>query len=271
MGCILAKKTQSLENGIKVYELYTTIDRTPTVIDEYSPTVLKYRTPHFRASAKVRFPPIWGSEVWQVGWVQVCTDMNFINTYGEYGYASWEIPVLKYKTSLNSTTCISDSDGRSYPWYGATSEVATIEGPTSGYSNLYLRMNDNFHPTITWDIPVSGSTHAKLTNVTRDQSFTVWLLAFNRTTGKKIVLKTIRWRMQLEIAVDPKKPLKERTRLASRVEQHRPEVLKLDENVPDAAFHGPNANEAQMLAWYPKDDANPVMIVPPKHKMKMGN
>ncbi|XP_077987070.1 protein FAM78B-like [Glandiceps talaboti] len=265
MGCILAKrrrKTNAWEASIHVYELIAAIDRTPTVIDESSQTVLRYKTPYFRASAKIRFPPVRNAEVWQVGWIQVCTDMRFINTYGDYGYASWEIPALKHKTSES----VSDSDGKNYPWYGATTEVATIQGPTPGYSNLYLRMNDNFHPSITWDLPVRNTNNAKLTQVTRDQSFTVWLVAMNRTTNRIVVLKTIHWKMQLEIDVDPTEKLGNRAHLKGAIEQEQPTVLKHGECViAHEAFHPPNANEAQMLVWYPTN-GNTVLVVPPKYK-----
>ncbi|XP_070532819.1 protein FAM78B-like [Ptychodera flava] len=266
MGCVLAKrrrKTNTWENAIQVYELNVAIDRTPTLLDENSPTVLRYKTPYFRASAKVRFPPLRCSEEWQVGWVQVCTHMEFKNTYGHHGYACWEIPSLQVK---RADACVSDSDGKNYPWYGATTEVATIEGPTSRYSDLFLRMNDNFHPSITWDLPVKNTNDAKLTKVTRNQSFTVWLVAINKTTKRTVVLKTIQWKMQLDIAVDPKRKLGKRAELIGPVEQQQPIVLRnADSYLPDEAFHPPNANEAQKLVWYPSGDAA-VCVVPPKYK-----
>jgi len=49
----------------------------------------------FRASATVKVPQIPEQETWQVGWIQACTDMVFLNTYGSYGVSSWEFPELK--------------------------------------------------------------------------------------------------------------------------------------------------------------------------------
>nr|XP_054769580.1 uncharacterized protein LOC129277427 [Lytechinus pictus] len=87
MGCILSKrnKNHGLEGDIKVTDLHARIDPQPTTLIETSPTVLKYQTPHFRASAKVRFPPVSSSDTWEVGWVQGCSNMDFFITYGDLG------------------------------------------------------------------------------------------------------------------------------------------------------------------------------------------
>lgn len=38
-----------------------------------------------RALASVEIPPLPAGVNIQVGWIQVCTDMQFINTYGSEG------------------------------------------------------------------------------------------------------------------------------------------------------------------------------------------
>ena len=48
--------------------------------------------------------------------------------------SSWEIPALK----ANKVPAVSDSDGVSYPWYGNTTEIATIVGPTDSYTRMNL-------------------------------------------------------------------------------------------------------------------------------------
>ena len=87
MGCILPKRQKNLglEGDIKVYDLHAIIDPHPTTLIENSPTVLKYQTPHFRASARVRFPPVSGNDTWQIGWVQGCNNMDFTISYGNLG------------------------------------------------------------------------------------------------------------------------------------------------------------------------------------------
>ena len=48
----------------------------------------------------MRIPPIPENETWQIGWIQACTDMVFLNTYGPYGVSSWEFPELKTGENL---------------------------------------------------------------------------------------------------------------------------------------------------------------------------
>ncbi|XP_071504285.1 protein FAM78B-like [Diadema antillarum] len=262
MGCILSKrnKNHGLEGDIKVTDLHARIDPQPTTLIETSPTVLKYQTPHFRASAKVRFPPVSSSDTWEVGWVQGCSNMDFFITYGDLGVSSWEIPALK----SSQQRFVSDSDGKHYPWYGCTTEVGVIVGPTNCYTVCHLRMNDNFHPSITWDIPVRNSHEVKLTKLARDQSFTVWLIASNKTTGQKFVLRTIKWRMQINIAVDGRQPLGRRAHLMDPIIQEQPQLLEPNQNElpPPEALRAPNANNAQTLIWRPMTGRE-VVIVPP--------
>lgn len=262
MGCILPKRQKhlGLEGDIKISELDARIDPQPTTLIENSPTVLKYQTPHFRATTKVRFPPISGTDVWQIGWVQGCSNMDFNITYGGLGVSSWEIPPLRGKHQR----FVSDSDGKHYPWYGCTTEVATITGPTSCYTTCHLRMNDNFHPSITWDIPVRNSHEVKLTHLGRDQSFTVWLIAINKSTGQKFVLRTVKWRMRINIAVDNSQALGRRARLLDPIIQDQPQILEPSQNEipPPEALKAPNANNAQTLIWRPTNGRE-VVIVPP--------
>ncbi len=68
--------------------------------------------------------------------------MYLIDTYGDYGYTSWEFPemVTREKPLIN------DSDGRNYPWYGSSHQVVTINGPISYTSKYTVTMRDFFHP-----------------------------------------------------------------------------------------------------------------------------
>lgn len=87
MGCIqsIRCKPKSFRDSVVVLEVNSFIDPTPTSIDESSSVVLRYRTPHFRASARVLVPPVAGQETWTVGWIQACNHMEFYNTYGNKG------------------------------------------------------------------------------------------------------------------------------------------------------------------------------------------
>ncbi|XP_061732420.1 protein FAM78A isoform X3 [Nerophis ophidion] len=124
MGCIqsIRCKPKTFRDSIAVLEVNASIDSNPTSIDESSGVVLRYRTPHFRAQARVLVPPVAGKETWTVGWIQACNYMEFYNTYGSKGMSSWELPDLRD----GKIQAISDSDGVNYPWYGNTTETCTI-------------------------------------------------------------------------------------------------------------------------------------------------
>ncbi|MEQ2169226.1 hypothetical protein GOODEAATRI_022978 [Goodea atripinnis] len=87
MGCIqsIKCKPKSFRDSVIVLELNTSIDSNPTSIDEASSVVLRYRTPHFRAQARLLVPPVAAKETWTIGWIQACNHMVFYNTYGDKG------------------------------------------------------------------------------------------------------------------------------------------------------------------------------------------
>nr|XP_026691870.1 uncharacterized protein LOC494362 isoform X2 [Ciona intestinalis] len=295
MGCFHSVSNKSKVGPCRTNifsDVQATIDQSPTVIEEYSPIVLRYRTPYFRANAQVIMPPIRRKETWTVGWIQACDYMKFINQYGTLGCSSWEIPALK----SGRIPAVSDSDGVSYPWYGNTTEIATIVGPTDSYRRMNLTMNDNFYPSVTWDIPVSEGTNAHLTRIVRDQSFITWLAAVNETTKDIIVLKTVRWNFYLEIDIDPTRELGQRARIVAPRAQKQPLVTNgpgdknrfqspvrgrrrgTDNNsnstyvgqIPISALVRPSANNAQTLIWRPTEN-QPIVVVPAKEEHRDTN
>ncbi|XP_049572022.1 protein FAM78B isoform X2 [Orcinus orca] len=173
--------------------------------------------------------------------------------------SSWELPDLRE----GRVKAISDSDGVSYPWYGNTTETVTLVGPTNKISRFSVSMNDNFYPSVTWAVPVSDSNVPLLTRIKRDQSFTTWLVAMNTTTKEKIILQTIKWRMRVDIEVDPLQLLGQRARLVGRTQQEQPRILSRMEPIPPNALVKPNANDAQVLMWRPKRGP-PLVVIPPK-------
>ncbi|KAK6480994.1 protein FAM78A-like [Huso huso] len=256
MGCIhsIRCKPKNFRESVTVLEVTASIDSNPTSIDESSGVVLRYRTPHFRASARVLVPPVSGKETWTVGWIQACNHMEFYNKYGSKGMSSWELPDLRD----SKIQAISDSDGVNYPWYGNTTETCTIVGPTRRETKFTVSMNDNFYPSVTWGVPVSDSNAPQLTSIRRDQSFTTWLVAINQATNETIALQTVKWRMQLHIEVFPEKTLGHRAKLLEPSAQEQPTILTKNEPIP------PNANDAQVLMWRPKT-GEPVVVIPPKY------
>ncbi|XP_050782134.1 protein FAM78A isoform X2 [Gopherus flavomarginatus] len=175
--------------------------------------------------------------------------------------SSWELPDLQD----GKIQAISDSDGVNYPWYGNTTETCMIVGPTRKESKFNISMNDNFYPSVTWAVPVSESNVAKLTSIHRDQSFTTWLVATNTATSEMVTLQTIKWRMRLGIDVNPSRPLGQRATLRQPFAQEQPQVLSKNEPIPPSALVKPNANDAQVLMWRPKDGP-PLVVIPSKYR-----
>jgi len=236
------------------------IEDKETAIEELSPIFLKYRTPSFKADAAILVPEMKTAEHWKIGWIQACHKMKFVNIYGKLGMTSWEFPELNRGLKM-----LSDSDGVHFPWYGNRHEVQAVKGPTKGSKTFNVRMSDSFSPQITW-VPPNGDKFIQgdclLTEIHRDQSFHSWVVARNEETREVVPLKTVIWRMQININVDPSKPLGERGELAGPFQQIQPEVLTHVEPVPLNALDPPHANAAQMLLWRPSRGRVGVVIAP---------
>lgn len=86
----------------------------------------------------------------------------------------------------------------------------------------------------------------------------------NEASAEMVLLRTIRWRMQLAIEVDPKKPLGQRARLMDHLAQEQPEIMATNEPLPPNALVKPTANDAQVLIWRPKRGES-VVVIPPKY------
>ena len=158
---------------------------------------------------------------------------------------------------------VSDSDGKNFPWYGSKTEVALIKGPQFAYTKHFVSMNDNFYPHITWDVPVNAYHTPKLTNVKRNQKFITWLVAMDVKNGYFIVLKAFKWRMKLEIEINPAKPLGQRARLISNPVPKQPRLMKNNIKIPNCALYPTNANSTQVLVWHPRKNS-PIIVVAPK-------
>ncbi|MBN3318167.1 FA78A protein, partial [Atractosteus spatula] len=173
--------------------------------------------------------------------------------------SSWEIPDLRD----GKIQAISDSDGVNYPWYGNKKEIYIFTGLTTKDTEFNVSMDDNFNPSVSWGVPVSNSNQSQLTNIRRDQSFITWLVAINQASREHFILKTIKWRMQLQIEIDPGKPLGQRAKLLEPTAQEQPQILARNEPIPPNAMVKPNANDAQVLMWRP-ETGKPVVVIPPK-------
>lgn len=230
-----------VRRSFKVAHCSASVDQCPTLLKENSST-LNYVTPHFRAEAEVEVPRLRDGDIYTVGWVQAVTEMKFYNHYPS-GVSSWEIQELNGGLS----EAVSDADGRQYPWYGITTERATLKGPMRE-RNIRVYMNDNFSPTVSWAIPVGRDQPDTLQKVYRDQSFVAWLILKNEINGEITPLQGYSWRAVVSIAVDCSRKVGERAQLQEPLLQETP--LKLTGlYIPNSALTSPRANEAQKFVW----------------------
>jgi len=172
---------------------------------------------------------------------------------------------------------LSDSDGLHFPWYGNRNEVQSVYGPTRGEKTFNIRMADSPSAEISWVPPTWVPLRrwlswtwwrsflfgdCKLTEIHRDQSFHSWVVARNEDTKQVVPLKTVIWRMQVNIGINPDQPLGKRSKLLGPIQQIQPEVLGSNVAIPPNALDPPHANAAQMLLWRPAEGRVGVVIAP---------
>lgn len=122
--------------------------------------------------------------------MRVLSSLTLTETPVSYHSTSWEFPEL----TSGKQTMISDCDGRHYPWYGSRNETVIFKGPCDRYQTATVYMNDNFHPHVTWRNPANRhQLEPNLTHIIRDQSFYVWLVAWNMVTMKSFVMQVSEW------------------------------------------------------------------------------
>jgi hypothetical protein len=68
---------------IKILELRVEIESKPTLIDETSSSVLKYKTPQFKSHVIFQMPAIDENQNWKIGWIQACTHMEFFSKFSK--------------------------------------------------------------------------------------------------------------------------------------------------------------------------------------------
>lgn len=230
-----------VRSGFKVVRCSAKVDQRETAVKENVST-LNYVTPHFRAEAEVETPRLKEGEIYTVGWVQAVTEMKFYNHYPA-GVSSWEIQEL----NSGQSEAVSDADGRQYPWYGITTERATLKGPQR-QQTIRVCMNDNFSPTVSWAIPVGRDQSDTLQRVYRDQSFVAWLILKNETNGEITTLDAFSWRAVVNISVDCTQKVGQRATLLEPLVQETPQRVSTL-YIPKSALTSPRANEAQKFVW----------------------
>ena len=120
-------------------------------------------------------------------------------------------------------------------------------------------MDDNLSGSVTWrePLPPDGQKLADkpdLISVRRRQSFTTWLVARRESDGRLTVLRKATWGLDLDIAVDPTRPVG--ARASARLAPVRQPAVGdgKGESVPSEATKGRGANAVQEFWWTPNID-----------------
>ncbi|CAH8456706.1 unnamed protein product [Schistosoma turkestanicum] len=247
--------------GIRAYYDDTTSTKT-----EETDSKLYYKTQTFHCKVEIDIPTCISDHDWTIGLVQACDYMYLANDYEGVGKSLWEFHPLK--SGLREF--INDSDGCQYPFYDVYQSLCNIKKGPLKKATLNLHMKDYFHPSVVWELPFSGGV--RLTEITRQQKFLIWLLAIKY--GKKFsrkdeitVFEKIRWEYDLRIKIDPFMPLGSRIRKIYDL-QHNGVILTNSDKpyrLPISVAFPPHCNAAQSLIWYPKDShASARILVPPE-------
>lgn len=157
---------------------------------------------------------------------------------------------------------IGDSDGRNFPWYGFKSEIACAKGPLAKPSSYSVKMDDNFNPHVTWDLPLRNEEKCVLTHIKRDQVFYTWLVVMNVRTGELVILKTFKWEANIEIEINGAKKRGERAKVLRSPKSGRVEPLDKNLIIPNCALYPSCANCAQTLVWRPKSGPSQIVCGP---------
>lgn len=238
-------------------------DRHRTVVQETEKLVVM-KTPLMRATAHITIPPMEQYYHWEIGWVQACYYLKFCNSYGTMGFSSWEFPELN-----SGKMAVNDSSGRYFPFYGDGSEVVTIKGPSKQSRKYSVTLTDAPMSQITLKVPMlhyKTRQSCDLTSVRRNQKFNLWLIARDMNTNDVYPLRTMSWDVDINISVDPDRPVGYRAKLLEPKHQQKPHMLDHILSVPEEALLPPDANRAQMLVWRPKNQKESVaIVVAPRH------
>lgn len=259
---VMSNRSMARRKFLESFDVKLTVwrENRPTDVDEAnSDKSLRYRVAKFRAAAAVTMPKINTNETWQVGWVQACFYIKFVNQYGAFGYTSWEFPQL-----TRGQTCVNDSDGNFFPWYSFKKGMVEIKGPTKTESSFEVVMNDSPSSQLSLSVPSHHYQARKsLSSINRLQEFKVWLVVRNVDTEEVYPIRCISWELSAVISVNPNREQGERARVLEGP-QKPPIIHKSPHPIPLHALQSPECNRAQALIWRPTDPRRKVsVIVPP--------
>jgi hypothetical protein len=235
---------------------------------------IEYRTKAIHCKAIIEVDTKDDEVPWTYGFVQGCHFMDLVHTYGRSGVSRWEFHPLKSKRY----NILSDCDGEQWPYYSESAmKIITPDSSKGSKVAFKLHLEDYFTPNTVWDVSHGGRVFDKLSEIYRQQAFTVWLVAIKNKAGLRddrifytpnvdevFIMKSISWNYTVRIKVDCTNPLGAR----SQVVQDQIDQPKIEENplpLPLHTMFPPCCNYAQSLIWYPFQHNVPyTILVPPK-------
>lgn len=205
------------------------------------------------------------NESYYLGYIQICTSNDQKNYYGNDDDVEqrWEF----------NTIPISDSDDEgNIPWYGVGNDSSLngsrrveLIGPINADNDLF--MSDHFEPTVAkFETLATGDRGPKmLKRIHRDQSFRLWLVAveINKADERDSYQKL----MQLDRTYSLDCNVSFGVNAGVTWTTDNPAYVDKSDNmdqIPEAAFNPPIANDNQELAYYLNDEKKHI-IVPRKN------
>ncbi|PAA54438.1 hypothetical protein BOX15_Mlig024035g1 [Macrostomum lignano] len=236
--------------------------------------LMQWRGEHFKCRVGISFDNAIAGHDWTIGLAQACDDITLVNKFDRGGHYSWEFQPLK--SGLH--TMVNDSNGSQWPFYSHRQSMIDIKaGQVTKRQFTELKFSDYFYPTMHWGVE-SGGQIFPLTEVSRRQSFKVWLLAIERgdknpkdgyytrysqfrpQLDKVYVLSSMQWRYNIDLKFDCSQPLGSRCIHIDDKQEERPSVLETIDDIPTSALVPPNCNACQSLIFYPADKSNPLIL-----------
>jgi hypothetical protein len=238
-----AKKPPVAPPGYKIADFKVTMGEGKTLVLE-RPTYVRYESPYFIANATLSVVTP-SDQSYTFGFIQQIDAMDLKIDFGK-AFTSWEHPKLP--------VCDGESGAR-VPWYNVGVGRGMVKAEQR--ATVTLSMDDHVTSDIAWKEPLPANVKVdrpplELRSIKRDQKFTVWLVAMRDSDKRITVLKKVNWRVEVDISVDPSKPVGSRCKV-NAVPFHQPQVeAAMGQKVPPESLRAPTANESQELWWNPR-------------------
>jgi hypothetical protein len=198
--------------------------------------VFHYEAPNYYLEADVKSLDESRTENWKIGFVQVLMKSTIRSVYEGGQLNGWSFPVLP----------VNDSTGSEYPWSDGATGYARFG---HGDDQAHAEMKDSVNSDVEWWPRRRGGRidrSSRLTEIHRNQTFRVWLMALDDTGMTIYPLNEIEYTVLFDLTIDPN------TRLPRTVAFDLRELKRQLVGQIDAAWlRAPNANDSQVFTEAP--------------------